>query len=131
MKKIIPIIVYLLGWIYPLSANVYVYIDGFFGIKNDPIIFEFNQNWIAGILFSALAFSIMTFVIYFIANLIFCKREEVFYLTLLNLPLYLVSFIPPYRYVMPILPALGILASMAIVVVTVYVSLKRTEIKVK
>ncbi len=132
MKKIIPIIIYLLGWIYPLCAAGYAVLEVFIVIRNEPAMFNFGQNWIAGYIISAFIFAIVTFIIYFVCGIIFCNVSRIFCLTLLNLPLYITSLYAPfYSYSIEWIAFVALFAALAIVVFTVYVSLKRTEIKVK
>ncbi len=132
MKKTLPVIVYLLGWIYPLCAAGYAVLDVFIVIRNEPDMFNFGQNWIVGYIIWALIFAIVTFLIYFVCGIVFCNVRGIFCVTLLNLPLYFVSLYSPfYSDSISWITFAALLSALVIVVFTVYVSLKKTQIKAK
>lgn len=96
MKKIIPLIGYYLGWIYPLALNIFVILDYFLFIRtklSGP--FDFGNDSIVGYIFYSLVFSAFTFFIYFI----YYKEPLKNWNVLVNLPLYFVSvYIVPFIF---------------------------------
>lgn len=92
MKKAVLSLVYLSGWIYPLSVTVYTVLDYFFKIKTTLMgPFDFGNDSIMGYIFSSIIFAFVTFTVYFVLILIKRPASKLFYLTLINLPLYILS----------------------------------------
>lgn len=90
MKKLIVIVGYLLGWIYPISAiiinllNVRIKLMSAFDFHNDSIMFY---------LFYGTIFSIITFIIYFAFHYKKYDVEKGFYFTFINVFLYYPSIV--------------------------------------
>lgn len=96
MKKIIPLIGYYLGWIYPLIVNTYIVLDRYLHIKTKlmgPL--DFGNDSIIGYMFYSLIFAAFTFLIYFI----YYKEPLKNWGVLVNLPLYFISvYIVPFVF---------------------------------
>ena len=129
MKKIIPLIGYYLGWIYPLAVNTYTVLDPYLHIRtklSGPL--DFGNDSIMGYMFDSLIFAAFTFLIYFI----YYKEPLKNWGVLVNLPLYFVSVVvvPWYTESYPLLSAVALLLSIGAIVYTTVVSvdaMKRFE----
>ena len=129
MKKIIPLIGYYLGWIYPIIVNAYIVLDPYLHIRtklSGPL--DFGNDSIMGYMFDSLIFAAFTFLIYFI----YYKEPLKNWGVLVNLPLYFVSVVvvPWYTESYPLLSAVALLLSIGAIVYTTVVSvdaMKRFE----
>lgn len=129
MKKIIPLIGYYLGWIYPIIVNAYIVLDPYLHIRtklSGPL--DFGNDSIMGYMFYSLIFAAFTFLIYFI----YYKEPLKNWGVLVNLPLYFVSVVvvPWYTESYPLLSAVALLLSIGAIVYTTVVSvdaMKRFE----
>ena len=90
MKKLMVIVGYLLGWIYPMSTIII----NLFNVRTKLMsAFDFGNDSIMFYLFYGTIFSIITFIIYF---LYFYKKFDVkkgFYFTFINVLLYYPSIV--------------------------------------
>lgn len=122
MKKILPLIGYLIGWIYPLSVNSVVVLDHFLNLKTTLMgPFDFYNDSIMGYIFFSLILSALTFAVYFIC---FVKPLK-HYFVLLNLPLYVLSVFASFIYNDFILIAVIFLVlSITAIIYTTTVSIK-------
>lgn len=122
MKKIVPLIGYYLGWIYPLVVNAYIVLDPYLHIKTKltgPL--DFGNDSIIGYIFYSLVFSAFTFLIYFI----YYKKALKNWGVLANLPLYFITvYIVPFFYTdtYPIISVIALLLSVSAIVYTTVVS---------
>lgn len=121
MKKIIPLIGYYLGWIYPLAVSTYIILDPYLHIRtklSGPL--DFGNDSIMGYMFYSLIFAAFTFLIYFI----YYKEPLKNWGVLVNLPLYFVSVVvvPWYTESYPLLSAVALLLSIGAIVYTTVVS---------
>ena len=121
MKKIIPLIGYYLGWIYPIIVNAYIVLDPYLHIRtklSGPL--DFGNDSIMGYMFYSLIFAAFTFLIYFI----YYKEPLKNWGVLVNLPLYFVSVVvvPWYTESHPLLSAVALLLSIGAIVYTTVVS---------
>lgn len=129
MKKIIPLIGYYLGWIYPIIVNAYIVLDPYLHIRtklSGPL--DFGNDSIMGYMFYSLIFAAFSFLIYFI----YYKEPLKNWGVLVNLPLYFVSVVvvPWYTESYPLLSAVALLLSIGAIVYTTVVSvdaMKRFE----
>ena len=117
MKKIIPLIGYYLGWIYPIIVNAYIVLDPYLHIRtklSGPL--DFGNDSIMGYMFDSLIFAAFTFLIYFI----YYKEPLKNWGVLVNLPLYFVSVVvvPWYTESYPLLSAVALLLSIGAIVYT-------------
>lgn len=122
MKKIIPLIGYYLGWIYPIIVNAYIVLDPYLHIRtklSGPL--DFGNDSIMGYMFDSLIFAAFTFLIYFI----YYKEPLKNWGVLVNLPLYFVSVVvvPWYTESYPLLSAVALLLSIGAIVYTTVVSI--------
>ena len=122
MKKIIPLIGYYLGWIYPLAVSTYIVLDPYLHIRtklSGPL--DFGNDSIMGYMFDSLIFAAFTFLIYFI----YYKEPLKNWGVLVNLPLYFVSVVvvPWYTESYPLLSAVALLLSIGAIVYTTVVSI--------
>lgn len=122
MKKIIPLIGYYLGWVYPVIVNAYMVLDPYLHIKtklSGPL--DFGNDSIMGYMFDSLIFAAFTFLIYFI----YYKEPLKNWGVLVNLPLYFVSVVvvPWYTESYSLLSAVALLLSIGAIVYTTVVSI--------
>ena len=88
MKKIIPLIGYYLGWIYPLAVSTYIILDHFLHIRiNNSGPLDLGEESTLMYMFYFLIFAALTFLIYFI----YYKKPLKNWGVLVNAPLYIVS----------------------------------------
>ena len=122
MKKIIPLIGYYLGWIYPFAVNTYMVLDPYLLIRSKlsgPL--DFGNDSIIGYIFYSLIFSAFTFLIYFI----YYKEPLKNWGPLVNLPLYFITvyIVPFYGDTYPIIPIISLLLSIGAIAYTTVVSI--------
>ena len=122
MKKIIPLIGYYLGWIYPVIVNAYMVLDPYLHIRtklSGPL--DFGNDSIIGYIFYSLIFSAFTFLIYFI----YYKEPLKNWGPLVNLPLYFITvyIVPFYGDTYPIIPIISLLLSIGAIAYTTVVSI--------
>ncbi len=137
-KKFVPLIVYILGWVYPISLIACAVLDEFVVIRQmrgGPFDLN-NDSMIAWVAYSII-FGIVTFFVFFISCLNNREVKGSFSFTLLNLPMYFMVLISAcntdawisYEYYWLI--ALTFLAPIALIVYTAYVSVYKTKEKKK
>ena len=122
MKKIIPLIGYYLGWIYPLAVSTYIILDHFLHIRiNNSGPLDLGEEPTLMYMFYFLIFAALTFLIYFI----YYKEPLKNWGVLVNLPLYFVSVVvvPWYTESYPLLSAVALLLSIGAIVYTTVVSI--------
>lgn len=122
MKKIIPLIGYYLGWIYPLAVNVYAVLDPYLHIKTKlggPL--DFGNDSILGYAFYSLVFSALTFFVYFV----YYKEPLKNWGPLVNTPLYFISvfIVPFYGEAYPIISIVTLLLAIGSIAYTTVVSI--------
>lgn len=122
MKKIIPLIGYYLGWIYPLAVNTYTVLDPYLHIKTKlggPL--DFGNDSILGYAFYSLVFSAFTFFIYFI----YYKEPLKNWIPLVNPSLYFISvfIVPFYGETYQIISIVTLLLSIGAIAYTTVVSI--------
>ena len=122
MKKIIPLIGYYLGWIYPFAVNIYMVLDPYLHIKtklSGPL--DFGNDSIIGYIFYSLIFSAFTFLIYFI----YYKEPLKNWGPLVNLPLYFITvyIVPFYGDTYPIISIIALLLSIGTIAYTTALSI--------
>ena len=127
MKKIIAIIIYLLGWIYPMSTNVVSILDiktklsGPYDYGNDTILFY---------MFSSFVFSAITFGIYFYYMETRFDTGFKLYFTFVNIPLYFLSvYCGCYSDDYPWIAIIALVVEALMILCTVFVTLKKTKEK--
>ena len=89
-KKFILSGVFLIGWLYPLSIEVFLIADRFLKIKEPYACpFDFNCDAMIGWCFYGVIISLVSFIAFFIASNIKLRLSSWFYLAHLNLPVIL------------------------------------------
>ena len=122
MKKIIPLVGYYLGWIYPFAVNTYMVLDPYLHIRtklSGPL--DFGNDSIIGYIFYSLIFSAFTFLIYFI----YYKEPLKNWGPLVNLPLYFITvyIVPFYGDTYPIISIISLLLSIGAIAYTTALSI--------
>lgn len=99
MKKSVPLVTYIIGWIYPVSANIFAVLDNYIRIKVSYFgPFNFYNDSIMGYVLYSFIISVATFLIFFIYSIIKFKPPKSFYFVLFNLPLYFASIFASVLY---------------------------------
>ena len=122
MKKIIPLIGYYLGWIYPLAVSTYIILDHFLHIRiNNSGPLDLGEESTLMYMFYFLIFAALTFLIYFI----YYKEPLKNWGVLVNAPLYIISIgIAPFYFEYNIyLAGVTLLLSIGIIIYTTVVSI--------
>ena len=122
MKKIIPLIGYYLGWIYPIIVNAYIVIDHFLHIRiNNSGPLDLGEESTLMYMFYFFIFAALTFLIYFI----YYKKPLKNWGVLVNAPLYIISIgIAPFYFEYNIyLAGVTLLLSIGIIIYTTVVSI--------
>ena len=122
MKKIIPLIGYYLGWIYPFAVNTYMVLDPYLHIRTKLLgPLDFGNDSIIGYIFYSLIFSAFTFLIYFI----YYKEPLKNWGVLVNLPLYFITvyIVPIYGDTYPIISIISLLLSIGAIAYTTTLSI--------
>lgn len=122
MKKIIPLIGYYLGWIYPILVNAYIVIDHFLHIRiNNSGPLDLGEESTLMYMFYFFIFAALTFLIYFI----YYKEQLKNWGVLVNAPLYIISIgIAPFYFEYNIyLAGVTLLLSIGIIIYTTVVSI--------
>lgn len=122
MKKIIPLIGYYLGWIYPLAVSTYIILDHFLHIRiNNSGPLDLGEESTLMYMFYFFIFAALTFLIYFI----YYKKPLKNWGVLVNAPLYIISIgIVPFYFEYNIyLAGITLLLSIGIIIYTTVVSI--------
>lgn len=130
-KKIFSMICYILGWIYPLCVSVYLVLDRFFSVKTKLTgPFDFGNDSIMGYVWLSMIIGFITFLVCFVFIKVKLKTHWSFYLTLLNIPINILSvYAGFYEYEFPNLSFIIALLSLVMFIFTVTVTFKGTAEK--
>lgn len=130
-KRLFPTICYIIGWIYPVCVSIYLIADRFFNLKTKHTgPFDFGNDSIMGYVWLSMIIGFVTFLIYFIFIIVKFKTHWSFYLTLLNIPINILSVDAGFHeYEFPNVCFIVALISLAVFIFTVTVSFKGTTEK--
>lgn len=130
-KKIFPMVCYIIGWIYPLIVSIYLILNMFFNVKTKltgPL--DFGNDSIMGYVWLSPIIGLLTFLIYFIVVKVKFKTHWSFYLTLLNIPINILSVNAGfYEYEHPTLSFVIALISIVAFALTLVATFKCTTEK--